>query len=167
MNTAKLLKIAYSEAMPASESRQFIEDFALVMTNAGMQRMASRAFAALLASETGALTARELAEVLEVSPAAVSGATKYLEQARLVRRARTPGERVDHFVLGDDAWYTAMTSRTEIFAELNRALESGIAALPKSSGARDRLAETRDFFAYVNQEMPKMVERWHAERGTG
>lgn len=150
--------------MATPDSRQFIEDFALAMTNAGMQRMASRAFGALLSSESGALTAREIADVLDVSPAAVSGAVNYLEQAKLVRRARLAGERVDCFVLGDDSWYTALTSRNEIFEELNRALDRGIESLPESSGAHNRLSETRDFFAYINAEMPKMVERWRASR---
>lgn len=153
--------------MPEHGSRQFIEDFALAMTSAGMPRMASRTFAALLASETGTTTARELREVLGISPAAVSGAITYLEQARLVRRTRIAGERVDRFTLGTDAWYTAMTARNEIFEELNRALDNGIAELPESSGARERLTETRDFFDYINVEMPKMIERWHAEREVG
>lgn len=153
--------------MSAPQSRQFIEDFALALTNAGMQRMASRAFAALLASDSAMLTARELADVLEVSPAAISGAIKYLEQAKLVRRRRLAGERLDRLVLGDDPWYTAMTTRQGIFDELNQALDRGIHDLPKDSGAVDRLTETRDFFAYIETEMPKVIERWHAERRPG
>lgn len=151
--------------MPEPGSRQFIEDFALVMTNAGMQRMASRAFAALLSSDSGTLTAREIGDLLDVSPAAVSGAIKYLEQAKLVRRSRLAGERVDRFVLGDDNWYTVMTTRNDIFDELNRALERGLESLPATSGARERLAETRDFFAYLHTEMPLIVQRWHESRG--
>ena len=72
--------------------RSFIERFALVLAGAGMQRMAARAFAALLVSEDGGLTAREFAELLQVSPAAVSGSVRYLENARMARRARRPGD---------------------------------------------------------------------------
>ena len=150
--------------MPSTEVRQFIEDFALVLTDAGMQRMGARAFGALLTSESGSLTARELADILEVSPAAVSGATKYLEQAQLVRRMRRTGERVDRFTLGDDTWYTAMATRTDIFESLNRALGQGLEALPDSGPAAGRLAETRDFFGYIQVEMPLLVSRWQASR---
>ena len=45
-----------------------------------MQRMPARVFAALLASDDGALTSAELGEQLQVSPAAVSGAVRYLAQ---------------------------------------------------------------------------------------
>ena len=43
-----------------------------------MGRMPARAFAAILAADDGRRTAAELAELLEVSPAAVSGAVRYL-----------------------------------------------------------------------------------------
>lgn len=158
--------VGYSGVMPVSASRQFIEDFALALANAGMQRMASRAFSALLASDSAALTAREIADALAASPAAVSGAIKYLERAKLVRRTRVAGERVDRIVLGDDPWYTAMTMREGIFDELNRALDRGIGALANTSDAAARLQETRDFFAYLEAEMPKLIDRWHSHRRT-
>lgn len=161
-----LTVVARMSLMPAADARQFIEDFALALTNSGMQRMASRAFAALLVSERGSLTARDIAEALDASPAAVSGAIKYLEQTKLVRRMRPAGERLDRVVLGDDPWYTAMTTRSGIFTELNRALDTGIDALPRSGGAAKRLRETREFFAYIEAEMPKLIDRWHAERAT-
>ena len=54
--------------------RRFIERFALDLSEAGMARMPARAFAAILAPTPAALTAAELAELLQASPAAVSGA---------------------------------------------------------------------------------------------
>lgn len=153
--------------MRSTELRQFIEDFALTLTDAGMQRMGARVFGALLSSESGTLTSLEIAHVLDVSPAAVSGAVKYLEQAQLVRRMRRAGERVDRYTLGDDTWYTAIATRTDIFESLNRALDEGIEALPDSSLAAERLAETRDFFDYIKTQMPLLVERWRASRTDG
>lgn len=153
--------------MRSTELRQFIEDFALTLTDAGMQRMGARVFGALLSSESGTLTSLEIAHVLDVSPAAVSGAVKYLEQAQLVRRMRRAGGRVDRYTLGDDTWYTAIATRTDIFESLNRALDEGIEALPDSSLAAERLAETRDFFDYIKTQMPLLVERWRASRTDG
>ena len=142
---------------------QFVESLALVLTNAGMQRTSARTFAALLASESGRLTAKEIGEVLQLSPAAVSGAVRYLEHARLARRRREPGQRSDHFELGDDFWYEAMASNEALYDELGVAMSQGIAALGPSE-ARDRLEETRDFFEYVRKEMPALIDRWRATR---
>lgn len=143
---------------------RFIERFALVLNASGFQRMAARAFAALLASDSGSLTARDLAEQLRCSPAAVSGAVRYLEQARLVRRAREPGQRVDHFALGDDAWYEAIAERADVFDALTESLTDGIRAVGGSSPAGERIAETRDFFQYLKDEMPLMAARWRDSR---
>ena len=53
--------------------RLFVERFAAALAESGLQRMPARVFAALQATDTGRLTAAELAEILQVSPAAVSG----------------------------------------------------------------------------------------------
>lgn len=137
-----------------------------MFSNAGMQRTAARAFVALLASESGNLTARQIADTLQISPAAVSGAVRYLENAGLARREREPGKRVDHFVLGDDFWYESMVNKSEFFDAMAGSLESGIDAVGPSTAAGRRLEETQDFFACLRTEMPQMFERWRASRGT-
>jgi len=144
--------------------RSFIERFALVLAAAGMQRMAARAFAALLISEDGSLTAREFAELLQVSPAAVSGSVRYLENARMARRARRPGERTDHWTLGGESWYEAVGTRTDVIDALAAALDDGLAAVPEASQAAERMAEMRDFFAFLGAEMPRVIARWRTSR---
>jgi MarR family len=146
-------------------ARHFIERFALVLAAAGMQRMAARAFAALLVSEDGSLTAREFADLLQVSPAAISGSVRYLEDARMARRARRPGERTDHWTLGGESWYEAVGTRTDIVDALATALDEGLAAVPVGSEAAERMAEMRDFFAFLGEEMPRLIARWRESRG--
>jgi predicted transcriptional regulator len=143
--------------------RQFVESLALVLVGAGMQRTSARTFAALLASESGRMTAKEIGDSLQVSPAAVSGAVRYLEHARIVRRRRAPGQRADHFELGDGFWYESMASNDTLYSDLAAAMSEGIAALGPSP-ARDRLEETRDFFEFVRREMPALITRWRATR---
>lgn len=69
---------------------RFVESFAAQLVEAGMQRMAARVFAALLASDEGVMTSAELGEQLKISPAAVSGAVRYLAQTHMVSRERSP-----------------------------------------------------------------------------
>src|SRR4029450_8047753 len=73
--------------------RRVIERFALDLADAGMPRMPARVFAAILSAEDGRCTAAELAQLLGVSPAAVSGAGRYLLQVRICRGEREPGAR--------------------------------------------------------------------------
>jgi DNA-binding transcriptional regulator GbsR (MarR family) len=146
---------------PAAE---FIEGFALVLNKAGMQRMAARVFAALLAAQEGGLSAKQIGEALGVSPAAVSGAVAYLTSTGLANRVRTPGARVDHYIVDSTTWAEAVATETDRLRELSQWLTKGAAAVPAGSPSRDRMTETRDFFDFLVVEMPKLVERWRASR---
>jgi len=144
---------------------EFIEGFALKLNESGMQRMAARVFAALLIAPGGGLTAREIAETLGVSAGAVSGATSYLTRTGLVERTRTPRERVDRYDVKGTTWAEHMATETELFNILASWLDKGASAMSGDSDAVDRLETTRDFFAFMADEMPRLVERWQKSRG--
>lgn len=142
--------------------RRFVERFALNLAEAGMPRMPARVFAAVLVTEDGRRTAAELAAQLGVSPAAVSGAVRYLTQLRLVSREREPGERVDHYRVSSDTWYEAIARRDEMVAQWLQDLAEGIQAVGPDTAAGARLEETRAFFEYLLQELPRLLDRWRA-----
>jgi DNA-binding transcriptional regulator GbsR (MarR family) len=120
--------------------------------------------AALLAAEDGRRTAAELAGELGVSPAAVSGAVRYLTQLRLATREREPGERVDHYRVSSATWYEAITRRDELLERWLVDLADGVKAVGPTTPAGARLEETRAFFAYLLDEIPRMLDRWRAQR---
>ncbi|MFF5975229.1 GbsR/MarR family transcriptional regulator [Streptomyces sp. NPDC012769] len=146
---------------------RFVERFAAEMTAAGMQRMASRVFAALLASETGSMTSAELAEQLRISPAAVSGAISYLSQVSMVSRERDPGTRRDRYVLHNELWYETFTRRDQILTRWEKMLREGAATLGPQTPAGRRTAETADFFAFLHGEMAGIMDRWRARKEGG
>ena len=108
---------------------RFIERFASVLVESGVPRMPARVFAALLADDAGRLTASELAELLQVSPAAVSGAVRYLTQVSLISREREPGSRRDVYRLHDDQWYEAIVRREALLQRWERAVLEGVDAV--------------------------------------
>ena len=147
------------------ESR-FVEDFAQMLVEGGMPRMPARVFASVLAEDTGRLTAQELAARLQVSPAAISGAVRYLVQARLVLRGRDPGARSDHYRLSeDDHWYESMMQRGQVLERFEQSAARGADALGDRPAGR-RLRETQEFFAFLRVELPAMMDRWHASRAS-
>lgn len=87
-----------------------------------MQRMPARVFGALLASDTGTLTSAELGERLRISPAAVSGAVRYLAQQHMVSREREPGSRRERYRVHSNQWYEALTNREAVLKRWEYAL---------------------------------------------
>ena len=143
---------------------RFIERFASVMVEGGVPRMPARVFSALLATDSGRLTSSELAELLQVSPAAVSGAVRYLTQVGLIAREREPGSRRDVYRMHDDQWYEAIVRREPLLSRWERAILEGIDAVGADTPAGRRLTDTAEFFEFLQAEMPAMLARWRAQR---
>jgi predicted transcriptional regulator len=154
-----------SRAPSDDDVARFVERFALTLVETGLPRMPARVFAALLTAADARLTATELAERLQVSPAAVSGAVRYLTQVRMVARERDPGGRRDHYRIYDDFWYEATMHRDEMLVRWDEDLLVGIDAVGGSDtepGAR--LEEMRRFFAFVRGEVPQLMAKWRRLR---
>ncbi|MER5496613.1 MULTISPECIES: GbsR/MarR family transcriptional regulator [unclassified Streptomyces] len=145
---------------------RFVERFASEMTEAGMQRMAARVFAALLADDDGSMTSAELAMALQISPAAVSGAINYLTQVSMVGREREPGSRRDRYRLHDEVWYTTFANRDRVLTRWESTLKEGVRTLGEDTPAGARLAETVAFFEFLQAELVGMMDRWREHRKT-
>ncbi|MCX5398588.1 GbsR/MarR family transcriptional regulator [Streptomyces sp. NBC_00102] len=143
---------------------RFVERFAADMTEAGMQRMASRVFAALLADDDATMTSAELATGLRISPAAVSGAIGYLTQVGMVGREREPGSRRDRYRLHHEIWYTTFAGRDRVMTRWEQTLRDGARSFGEDTPAGARLAETAEFFEFVQDELVTMMERWKARQ---
>ena len=142
---------------------QAVERFALLLTESGMPSMSSRLFAFMVIDGGDDHTAGELGARLRVSPAAVSGAVRYLLHTGLVVRDRRPGERSVHYRLHSDIWYETTLQRVDIMRRWQETLEETIALLgPERAPAS--LVETREFVAFLRAEYPGMMERWHAHK---
>ncbi len=149
-----------------AEVAAFRERFASVLTDIGMPRMPARIFAALFVTDSGRLTAAELAETLQVSPAAISGAVRYLGQLNMASREREPGSRRDHFLVRDDLWQQTIARRDQMLDRLEDNLRDGIRALGAGTPAATRAAETVAFFEFLRVEMPKVLAKWYEHRDT-
>ncbi|WP_256105987.1 GbsR/MarR family transcriptional regulator [Streptomyces sp. ODS05-4] len=145
---------------------RFTERFAAELAEAGMQRMAARVFAALLASDDASMTSAELAERLRVSPAAISGAVRYLGQVSMVSRERDPGSRRDRYRLHNELWYETFTRRDQVLVRWERTLREGVAGLGPDTPAGARVAETVAFFEFLQKELTSLIDRWREHRET-
>ncbi|MEV7122663.1 GbsR/MarR family transcriptional regulator [Kitasatospora griseola] len=147
-----------------AEVSEFVERFATVLTDAGFPRMSARVFTALLTADSGRLTSAELGELLRISPAAVSGAVRYLTQVDLVSREREPGTRRDRYRIHDHVWYEATANRDRTLSRFESSLAEGVEALGPDTPAGQRLAESLEFFAFLRVEIQQMMQRWRDRR---
>ncbi|QDY77195.1 GbsR/MarR family transcriptional regulator [Streptomyces qinzhouensis] len=137
------------------EARLFWEQFAAAMAATGLPRMAARVLTELFTTDSGSLTAAELALRLRVSPASVSKAVGYLEGLGTIRRERDrePGRRRDRYVVDDDLWLSAWNSGTDSTARWAGTALRGAELLGTETPAGARLHRTALFFHRLAADM--------------
>jgi predicted transcriptional regulator len=143
---------------------RFVERFAAVLTEAGIPRMPARVFAALLASDSGRLTAAELAGSLQASPAAVSGGVRYLVGVGMVSRETEPGSRRHCYRVPDNVWDEVVGSRDRLMARWTAVLREGISLLGADTPAGARMVESVQYFDFVGAELPRVILRWQEHK---
>ncbi|WP_243761750.1 GbsR/MarR family transcriptional regulator [Streptomyces sp. YIM 98790] len=156
------------EAAPAdrwnAETAVFVERFAAELIDAGLQPTAARVFSCLLADDEGALSSAELVRRLKISPAAISGAVRYLGQVHLVSRERQPGTRRELYRVHHNVWYEAMANRDALLNRWISTLQEGLPALGPDTPAGERISETVEYLLFLRSELDGVLDRWRALR---
>jgi len=81
-----------------------------------------------------------------------------------MRRVAVPGQRGKVYEMSPDGLILAsQDDRIRTFRQL---MEQGIDVVGDEDAPRaDRLRRTRDFYAFMEREIPALIERFHAEYG--
>jgi hypothetical protein len=141
----------------------FVERMALTFAEVGFPRMAARVLFTVMSADDP-LTAAEIGERLGVSAAAVSGAVRYLTQFGMLIREPVPRSRRDRYRMPENPWYEGTITKTAIYKTFIDVAEGGIGALGSGTPAGERVAEMRDFFLFVQEEIDSLGERWRVRR---
>jgi DNA-binding transcriptional regulator GbsR (MarR family) len=144
---------------------QAVERFGQALEGSGMARMPARVFAYVLADDADRYTAAQLAEGLQVSPAAISGAVRYLVDTGLLIKERAPGRRGDMFrVVDGDIWSTITTARKPMIDNFIAAVDDAIALVGEDTPGGHRLIETADFLRFTRADLEDLPRRWASYR---
>jgi DNA-binding transcriptional regulator GbsR (MarR family) len=149
-------------AEPDAARRQFAEEFGVVGESLGMPPMNGRLLGWMLICDPPRQSLGDIARNLGVSRASVSIATRLLQANGLLRRVAEPGRRGHAFELDPEVF---MQLRADVaFGTLRRQLERGLAIVGDGGDPRAaRLREARDFYAFVEREIPILIDRYRAE----
>ena len=139
---------------------EFIERFAAMLIIAGFPPMPARVFVALLVTDSGRLSVAELVDLLQISPAAVSGAVRYLTGVGLVHKERVPGTRREYYRMPGDVWHQVMLLRNQALTRWAALLKEGMDLVGAGSPAGRRMASHAGFFEFLAAEMPALMARW-------
>ncbi|TYB49844.1 GbsR/MarR family transcriptional regulator [Actinomadura chibensis] len=141
----------------AAAVREYTDLLTTVFMTSGLPKMMARVLACLYTTDSGSLTAAELAERLRVSPASVSKAITFLENLELVRRRRDERRR-DRYVVDDDLWYQSMIRSARSNGQFADAARQGVAVLGPGTPAAARLENAARFLDFVTESLYRAAE---------
>jgi DNA-binding transcriptional regulator GbsR (MarR family) len=145
----------------------YIERFAAVLVSAGFPPMPARVFVALLVTDSGRLSAAELAAMLRISPAAVSGGVRYLIQLGLVHKERVPGSRRDYYRMPGNMWDDLLRMRDQVMSRWTALVREGIELVGADTPAGERMAEQAAFLEFATKEVSQVLSRWEDYQAAG
>lgn len=142
----------------AEAVREYEEAFTTVMLASGMTTMTARVMACLTLTDSGSLTASELVQRLQVSPASVSKAIAFLESQGMVRRERDERRR-ERYVVDDDIWYESMMASVRSTAQVVEIARQGVGVLVPGTPAATRLENVARFLDFVSEAIARAAEQ--------
>ncbi|MFI5803647.1 helix-turn-helix domain-containing protein [Streptomyces sp. NPDC051561] len=159
-----------SDGRDPESVRGFEEVFTTVFMASGLPKMTARILACLYATDSGSLTAAELAQRLDVSPASVSKAVAFLEAQGLIQRRRDEGRR-ERYTVDDDIMYESTLASARATAHLRDTARQGVAVLGPDTPAGARLENLARFVDFVSEAITRAAnqarEILHSGPGTG
>ena len=149
----------------SQRERQFIEQVALALEAAGLPLMAGRLLGLLLISNPPEQSSSQLINQLGASKGSISTNTRLLMRMALVEKVAVPDSRSTYFRVQPGAWEKLMEQQMEHISNFRALLDDGLQLVSASSPQqRHRLEDTRDFYAFFEQEFPRVLRHWRARR---
>jgi DNA-binding transcriptional regulator GbsR (MarR family) len=142
----------------------FIEEMGQFLGGYGMTPMAGRMWGWLLLCYPPEQTAAEIADALQASRGAISGTARILTSAGFIRRTTRRGDRREYFSSPPDALDSMLSNAGVIYRRLREIAEHGLDAAGDSPSAEARLREFRDVVAFIEAELPRLIERFLRDR---
>ena len=142
----------------AAAVADYEETLTEVLMGSGLPRMTARVLASLFIADAGSLTAAQLAQHLQVSPASVSKAISFLESQSLVRRERADGRR-DRYVVDDELFYQATLAGAKANAQLAETARQGVSVLGRDTPAAVRLENIARFMDFISESINRAAEQ--------
>ncbi|MBM7788044.1 GbsR/MarR family transcriptional regulator [Tenggerimyces flavus] len=142
------------------EENAFVDRMGLVMERFGGARTMGRIYGALLICDPPSPSLTELASALQVSKASISTVTRQMVEAGLIERVPAANRQHRYRVM-PGGWSQVLRIQFSGLRMVLDTLDQGLAM--RASADRDqrqRLEETRDFFAFVDADASHMLRRY-------
>jgi DNA-binding transcriptional regulator GbsR (MarR family) len=150
--------------MELSPERRYAEEVGMVLATLGMTPAYGKLLGWLLICDPPSQSLAEMSGALGLSKGSVSTGLRILERIGLVRRVAAPGSRGHVYEATPNALIDMGSRAGEQYAAIRQLMERGLELLDDEQSPRaQRLRVSRDFYAFVEREVPNLLTRFKNE----
>lgn len=147
-----------ADGRDAEAVREYEETFTTLLMQQGLPKMMARVLMALYISDEGTLTASQLSQRLQVSPASVSKAISFLDAQGLVRRERDERRR-ERYTVDNDVWYQGTIAGARANLLLAETARQGVSILGPGTPAAARLETIARFVDFIGESLTRAADQ--------
>ncbi|MET9669359.1 helix-turn-helix domain-containing protein [Streptomyces sp. NPDC006475] len=137
---------------------EYEERFTTILMASGLPKMTARVLTCLYTTDAGSLTASQLAQRLQVSPASISKAITFLESRSLIRREREEHRR-DRYIVDDELFYQSTIASIRSNDQLVETARQGVTILGPHTPAATRLENIARFLDFISESITRAAEQ--------
>lgn len=142
----------------------FIEDVGMLFEVFNLPRIAGRILGWLLVCNPPQQTASELMTAVGGSKGSISTMIHLLMHAGLVERTGVPGSRETYYRIRPGSWTELLRNRMGFVRAMRELASRGLTLMEdEDAQQRQRLQEIHDLYAFLENEVPMLFERWKEE----
>ena len=169
-------------SLEVSAERQYGEEFGTVMVGMGLPPAYAKVLGWLYICDPPAQSVTEIATAIGQSKGSVSAGARLLETSELIRRTAVPGRRGTFYQMDPDTIMRVVRDGTQ-YRIMRELLDRGLDLVERAEAVRagqdpagqdpagqdraDRLRRSRDFYAFLEVELPKLIERYESQQHAG
>lgn len=142
---------------PAEWQSAFVEELGALSHEIGIPRATMRIAAWMMVCDPPEQAAAQIQDGVQLSPAAVSAATRELIAAGMLERISRPGDRRTYYRLASGSWDAPLQAKLKALSRLRQVAEKGIAAA--GNQADYRLIDMRDSFAWFEDQLDRHIRQ--------
>ncbi len=145
--------------------KEFFEEIGLTFEHMGVPRMAGKIFGWLLVSDPSEQSASQMVDILGASKGSISTALRILIQWGLVEKVGFAGERSKFYRMVQHPIDRMMQVKIMSMKVMREQMDRGLAIVAdRPEPQKARLQNMRDGWLFFEQELPKLMEKFHRQR---
>lgn len=147
---------------------KYIEDVGLFYERFGLAKMSGRILGLLMATDEEKVSFDDMVIQLQASKGSISGNINVLLKQKLIEKFMVTGDRKSYYKFSNENVFSLIDSKLDATEYVKQIFMRGNELhKDKESAKHKNISEVIQFYDFLEEELPKLKEKWKSLKKTG